>query len=76
MTIAEFIQRCDAFCATHEVSRVWLSKRLLANTDRLEKLAVGKVDIGVKRLERAMADLRALETERDAGREPHPGAAA
>jgi len=61
MTISDFIQRCDAFRAKRGVTRVWLSKRLLGDTYRLEKLASGEVDIGVKRLERAMNDLAALE---------------
>lgn len=63
MTIPEFIRRCDAYCQAAKVGRVWLSKRLLADTYRLEHLAGGRVDIGVKRLERALSDLAALEAQ-------------
>lgn len=60
MTIPEFICMCDAYCAQAGVSRTWLSKRLLKDTTRLQQLADGQVDIGVKRLERAVSDLTAL----------------
>jgi hypothetical protein len=63
MTISDFISRCDALCVKRGVTRVWLSKRLLGDTYRLEKLAAGEVDIGVKRLDRALCDLAALEAE-------------
>lgn len=76
MTISDFIERCDRYCAAAEVSRVWLSKRLLSDTFRLRDLADGKVDIGVKRLERAVADLEELERAREAGAESEQGAAA
>lgn len=61
MNISDFIERCDAYRAKRGVSRVWLSKRLLADTYRLDKLARGEVDIGVQRLERAAEDLAELE---------------
>ena len=61
MTIPDFIARCDAFCEAHSRSRVWLSKRLFNDTFRIETLAVGATDVGVRRLERAIADLTALE---------------
>ena len=61
MAIPEFIARCDRYCAAAKVSRVWLSKRLLSDTYRLDKLAKGEVDIGVRRLEQAIAALAALE---------------
>lgn len=60
MTIPDFIARCDAYCQTAGVTRNWLSKRLLKDTFRLEQLASGSVDIGVRRLERAVADLATL----------------
>lgn len=63
MDIQSFISRCDQFAETHGVTRVWLSKRLLADTYRLDRLAAGQVDIGVKRLERAYHDLQALERD-------------
>lgn len=71
MTIQEFIAECDAYCEAAGRTRVWLSKRLLSDTTKLDDLASGKVDIGVKRLERAYEDLRQLETERHT-----PGSAA
>lgn len=68
MSIPEFITRCDAYQKAAEVSRVWLSKRLFNDTYRLDSLASGESDVGVQRLERAVADLADLErarTERD-----------
>lgn len=64
MTIPEFISRCDAFCERHDVTRVWLSKRLFQDTYRLRDLAEGTADVGVKRLDRACDELAALEIER------------
>ncbi|WP_172268925.1 hypothetical protein [Caulobacter sp. RHG1] len=61
MSIPEFIRMCDAYCARAQVSRTWLSKRLLKDTTRLQDLANGSVDIGVKRLARAVDDLRKLD---------------
>jgi hypothetical protein len=63
-SIPAFIQRCDRYCEAAHVTRTWLSKRLLKDTFRLQQLAEGHVDIGVKRLERASRDLTALERER------------
>lgn len=60
MTIPEFITRCDLYCASAGVSRTWLSKRLFADTFRLQSLAEGRSDVGVNRLARAVADLEAL----------------
>jgi hypothetical protein len=68
MTIQEFINRCDRHCEAAGVSRVWLSKRLFQDTYRLDQLASGETDIGVKRLDRAAADLEAL------GRQPERAA--
>lgn len=70
MTIPEFIEHCDAYCATAQVSRTWLSKRLLKDTFRLEHLAAGTVDIGVRRLERAVADLAELQASRPTATNP------
>jgi len=64
MSIQEFIERCDRYCRSADVSRVWLSKRLFNDTYRLENLANGGTDVGVKRLERAATDLATLETQR------------
>ncbi len=61
MTIPEFIDRCDRYCEAAGVSRVWLSKRLFADTNRLADLADGGSDVGVKRLAKASADLNVLE---------------
>lgn len=63
MDIPSFISRCDQFAEAHGVTRVWLSKRLLADTYRLDRLAAGQVDIGVRRLERAYRDLLTLERD-------------
>ena len=61
-TIPAFVARCDAFCAAKGRGRVWLSKRLFNDTNRLQKLADGTAaDIGVRVMERAVADLAALE---------------
>lgn len=61
MNISDFIARCDRHCQSAGVSRTWLSKRLLKDTFRLQQLADGEVDIGVKRLDRAVTDLAELE---------------
>ena len=61
MSIPDFIARCDAYCEARGVTRVWLSKRLFADTYRLKELAEGNADVGVKRLERAVADLEEME---------------
>jgi hypothetical protein len=66
MDIADFIARCDRYCAAADVSRTWLSKRLLHDTYRLDLLGKGEVDIGVKRLARAADDLGGLERARKA----------
>lgn len=66
MLISEFIARCDLYCRKAEVSRVWLSKRLFSDTYRIDNLAAGKCDVGVKRLERAVCDLSDLEVSRKA----------
>jgi len=66
MSITEFIVRCDRYCKRASVSRVWLSKRLFSDTFRLDQLAEGKSDVGVRRLERAVADLASLEAANDA----------
>lgn len=65
MTISEFISRCDLFCRQAGVSRTWLSKKLFADTFRIQQLADGASDVGVRRLERAVADLATLETAND-----------
>ncbi|WP_295194558.1 hypothetical protein [uncultured Brevundimonas sp.] len=65
MSISDFISRCDRYCAHAGVSRVWLSKRLFSDTFRIEQLATGKSDVGVRRLERAVADLVVLEAAND-----------
>jgi hypothetical protein len=64
MPISDFIGACDAYCEASGFSRVWLSKRLFADTYRLDDLAAGKTDIGVKRLERASNELAALDAAR------------
>jgi hypothetical protein len=64
MNITDFIASADAFCSRFGVSRVWLSKRLFGDTYRIDKLADGSVDVGVRRLERASHDLTALTADR------------
>jgi hypothetical protein len=69
MSIADFIERCERYCAARGVSRVWLSKRLFQDTYRLDQLAAGGSDVGVKRLAQAAEDLEKLEagaSEQDA----------
>jgi len=61
MTIPQFIARCDAYCQRANVSRVWLSKRLFANTYKLGLLADDTADIGVKHLARVLETLAGLE---------------
>lgn len=65
MSIADFISRCDRYCQRAGVSRVWLSKRLFSDTFRIEQLAQGQSDVGVRRLERAVGDLTVLEAAND-----------
>lgn len=60
MTIPAFIARCDAFCLDRGVSRVWLSKRIFSDTRKLDQLADGSADVGVRRLEKADTDLTVL----------------
>lgn len=76
MTIGEFIQRCDRYCATAGTSRSWLSKRLFHDTYRLEQLADGQSDVGVRRLARAVDDLAGLENALNEGSGTPEGAAA
>lgn len=76
MTIPEFIRRCDAYCQEAGVSRVWLSKRLFSDTYRLDALAKGTSDVGVKRLARAAAALDALKAKPAPHRTGHDGAVA
>ncbi|SPU55898.1 Uncharacterised protein [Brevundimonas vesicularis] len=66
MSIAPFLAACDAFSAETGQSRRWLSKRLFSDTYRLERLEDGSIDVGVRRLERARADLALLVSEHSA----------
>lgn len=61
MSINDFIERCDRFCEATGLARATLSKKLFQDTYRLEDLAADKSDVGVKRLERAIAALEELE---------------
>lgn len=65
MSIADFISRCDRYCADTGRKRSWLSKKLFDDTFRLDQLAGGGSDVGVRRLERALAELAALEAAND-----------
>lgn len=63
-TIPAFVARCDAYCAQSGKSRVWLSKALFNDTSRLEQLATKPdTDVGVRRMEQAVADLEGLERQ-------------
>lgn len=66
MSLTDFISRCDRFCADTGKSRAWVSKRLFNDHDRIEQIASGKSDVGVRRLEAAVAALAELETANDA----------
>ncbi len=63
MTLSDFIRRCDAYCLRAGVSRVWLSKALLANTYQLDRLAKGEADIGIRRMDKVLRALAALESD-------------
>jgi len=65
MSIHDFIKRCDAFCDATGQSRTWLSKKLFSDTFKIENLAAGAVDIGVRRLGKACVDLESLERRRE-----------
>jgi len=65
MSIHDFIKRCDAFCDATGQSRTWLSKKLFSDTFKIENLAAGAVDIGVRRLGKACIDLELLERRRE-----------
>ncbi|HWW11290.1 MAG TPA: hypothetical protein VN018_02155 [Brevundimonas sp.] len=67
MTIAAFIIQCDDYCRDRGVSRVWLSKRLFSDTFKLDQLADGSADVGVRRLEKAAADLAVLISDLHVG---------
>lgn len=66
MTIEQFIEACDRYCEASGVSRTWLSKKLFADTNRLNDLDAGKSDVGVNRLARAVTDLAALGSTAEA----------
>lgn len=65
MSITEFIASCDRYCRKSGASRTWLSKKLFADTYRIQSLADGKSDVGVNRLARAAADLAAIDAGND-----------
>lgn len=60
VAIVDFVARCDRFASERGVSRVWMSKRLFSDTRKLDQLANGEADVGVRRLAKADADLAAL----------------
>jgi len=59
--IAAFISRCDAVAKRLRVSRATMSTRILFDGKRLDSIAAGKSDIGVRRLAKAERDLSAYE---------------
>lgn len=63
-TIPVFVEMCDAFCKETGRSRVWLSKKIFNDTNRIEVLATRQdTDMGVRRLEAAVGELRGLEAQ-------------
>jgi len=67
--LSAFLARCDRLADRLRVSRATLSSRLLLDGKRLDDLASGRSDIGIRRLSRAERELAALE-----GLEPTPQA--
>lgn len=59
--LAAFLVRCDTLADRLSVSRATLSSRLLMDGKRLDDIASGRSDIGIRRLSRAERDLAALE---------------
>lgn len=55
-----FLDRCDRFAEERGWRRSTLSTRLFNDGGRLDQLASGR-DIGVRRLDRAKADLSKME---------------
>ena len=60
MTIETFIARCDAYCEAAGRTRAWLSKLLFGKGTKLDELASGKCDVGVRRLGLAADELSGL----------------
>ena len=60
--LQSFLARCDAVAAKLGIKRTALSNRLLFDSHRLDLIEAGK-DIGVRRLQRAEADLSEMERE-------------
>lgn len=65
MSIPAFIYRCDAYAKRAGVKRTTVSKKLFQMGQKIDELAGGKVDIGVRRLARAQEDLFRLEQKLD-----------
>lgn len=63
MTISDFLSLCDDFCRRKGVSRTWLSKKLFSDTYRLQSLDAGGSDVGVRRLEQAVAALERMDRD-------------
>jgi hypothetical protein len=61
--VSSFLSRCDAACSILGLKRSTLSTKLFMDGKRLDELASGKSDVGIRRLQRALADLAALEQE-------------
>lgn len=62
-TIQQFVARCDRYADGAGVSRVTVSKKLFGQTRKLDDLAKGLVDVGVKRLGEAEEQLTSMERE-------------
>jgi hypothetical protein len=59
----DFIERCAVLSLESGKSLEWISRKILFDGSRLRQLSDGTSDIGVKRLDRALNDLAALESE-------------
>ena len=59
--VSAFIARCDSVAERLRISRSTLSTRLLFDGKRLDSLAAGASDIGVRRLGKAERDLSTYE---------------
>ncbi len=60
MSISEFVQACDAYGSTAGISRATVSNKLFGSHRKIDQLASGAGDIGVKRFERACRELAVL----------------
>lgn len=67
--ISEFVARCDALAKRRGWKRSTLSTTLFRDGKRLDKLALGYADMGVRRFAKARAELTVLEAETPSDRQ-------